>query len=236
MEASSATNPIASPFQLFHQKLFTAAEMLRCRGKFPPWEVSKGIWPQVGAWVVLVGQNVGWTNGDVRALLRIIWLKLFKQATGMAAPNWVIILLPSPHYLILHKLNLGNLDPPPSPLSPPPKKVLRVRVSWTVRLHHSTRILPLQAERQFVTLFPAVYPHTTPAPVYLAFVHVIPTVDPVYINATPVYPAFISVTGCILPRTVFTVRRPPDIGPVYRLAARLRRFTKRCHPPSSPST
>ena len=29
----------------------------------------------------------------------------------MAAPNWVIILLPSPHYLILHKLNLGNLDP-----------------------------------------------------------------------------------------------------------------------------
>ena len=33
----------------------------------------------------------------------------------MAAPNWVIILLPSPHYLILHKLNLGNLDPPPSP-------------------------------------------------------------------------------------------------------------------------
>ena len=166
MEASSATNPIASPFQLFHQKLFTAAEMLRCRGKFPPWEVSKGIWPQVGAWVVLVGQNVGWTNGDVRALLRIIWLKLFKQATGMAAPNWVIILLPSPHYLILHKLNLGNLDPPPSPLSPPPKKVLRVRVSWTVRLHHSTRILPLQAERQFVTLFPAVYPHTTP-PLYI---------------------------------------------------------------------
>ena len=47
----------------------------------------------------------------------------------MAAPNWVIILLPRPHYLILHKLNLGNLDPPPSPLSPPPKKVLRVRVS-----------------------------------------------------------------------------------------------------------
>ena len=122
MEASSATNPIASPFQLFHQKLFTVAEMLRCRGKFPPWEVSKGIWPQVGAWVVLVGQNVGWTNGDVRALLRIIWLKLFKQATGMAAPNWVIILLPSPHYLILHKLNLGNLDPPPSPFRHHPRK------------------------------------------------------------------------------------------------------------------
>ena len=137
MEASSATNPIASPFQLFHQKLFTVAEMLRCRGKFPPWEVSKGIWPQVGAWVVLVGQNVGWTNGDVRALLRIIWLKLFKQATGMAAPNWVIILLPSPHYLILHKLNLGNLDPPPSPLS------LR-RWTWRAHLNHCFSFLILR--------------------------------------------------------------------------------------------